>query len=166
MDEKVTAANLAGRKQALIGVKQQNSSNSSSQQQQRQQQQRQHTARRRDGDVASQNSAYCAQWGGVGDGVGSYFRGRPRDKWRRFTNSASSTIQNDPKSSSQRTKHLWSDRLVRIAFYTPIRPKKEKDHNQVRSSQSSATPGAFIRNIPSGESWLLVAQACGLTCCY
>lgn len=47
--------------------------------------------------------AYCAEldkWGGVGDGVGSYFRGRPRDRWRRLTNSASSTIQNEPKSSS------------------------------------------------------------------
>lgn len=78
-----------------------------------------------------QLSAYCAQWGGVGDGVGSYFRGLPRDKWRRFTNSASSTIQNDPKSSSYRTKHLWSDRLVRIAFYTPRSKKEEK----IKSSQ-------------------------------
>lgn len=52
----------------------------------------------------------------VGDGDGSYFRGRPRDKCRRFTNSLSSTIQNEPKSSSYLTKHLCSDRFVRIAF--------------------------------------------------
>lgn len=51
---------------------------------------------------------------------GSYLRGRPRDKWRRFTNSLSSTIQNEPKSSSYRTKHLCSDKFVRIAFYELI----------------------------------------------
>lgn len=49
---------------------------------------------------------------------GSYLRGRPRDKWRRFTNSLSSTIQNEPKSSSYLTKHLCSDKFVRIAFYS------------------------------------------------
>ena len=48
---------------------------------------------------------------------GSYLRGRPRDRWRRLTNSWSSTIQNEPKSSSQRTKHLCSDKFVRIAFW-------------------------------------------------
>ena len=48
--------------------------------------------------------------------AGSYLRGRPRDKCRLFMNSASSTIQNDPKSSSYLTKHLCSERLVRIAF--------------------------------------------------
>lgn len=53
----------------------------------------------------------------VGDGDGSYFRGRPLDKWRRFTNSLSSTIQNEPKSSSYLTKHLCRDKFVRIAFY-------------------------------------------------
>lgn len=38
----------------------------------------------------------------VGDPAadGSYLRGRPRDKWRRLTNSLSSTIQKEPKSSS------------------------------------------------------------------
>lgn len=96
-------------------------------------------------DFVCQLSAYCAQWGGVGDGVGSYFRGLPRDKWRRFTNSASSTIQNDPKSSSYRTKHLWSDRLVRIAFYTTRSKKEEK----IKSSQGQGyyvnweTPGVL-----------------------
>lgn len=52
-----------------------------------------------------------------GEEDGSYFRGRPRDKWRRFTNSLSSTIQNEPKSSSYLTKHLCNDKFVRIAFY-------------------------------------------------
>lgn len=47
----------------------------------------------------------------------SYLRGRPRDKCLRFTNSLSSTIQNEPKSSSYLTKHLCSDKFVRIAFY-------------------------------------------------
>jgi hypothetical protein len=50
-------------------------------------------------------------------GAGSYLRGRPRLRWRLFTNSASSTIQKEPKSSSYRTKHLCRDRFVRIAFY-------------------------------------------------
>ena len=66
-------------------------------------------------------------WGG--GVVGSYFLGRPRDRWRLFTNSASSTIQNDPKSSSYRTKHLCSDRLVRMAFWSinnHIREKQRK----------------------------------------
>lgn len=49
--------------------------------------------------------------------TGSYFRGRPRLKWRRFTNSLSSTIQNEPKSSSYLTKHLCNERFVRIAFW-------------------------------------------------
>lgn len=101
-------------------------------QKQSQKHRHQHTLSRLRGRGCCSIGAYCAQWGGVGDGVGSYFRGRPRDRWRRFTNSASSTIQNDPKSSSQRTKHLCRDRLVRIAFYTPT--KKEKDNNQVRST--------------------------------
>lgn len=48
---------------------------------------------------------------------GSYLRGRPRLRCLLFTNSASSTIQKEPKSSSYRTKHLCRDRLVRIAFY-------------------------------------------------
>lgn len=49
--------------------------------------------------------------------LGSYFRGLPLDKCRLFINSASSTIQKDPKSSSYLTKHLCSDKFVRIAFY-------------------------------------------------
>lgn len=49
---------------------------------------------------------------------GSYFLGRPLDKCLLFTNSLSSTIQNDPKSSSYLTKHLCSDKFVRIAFYS------------------------------------------------
>ncbi len=49
--------------------------------------------------------------------LGSYFRGLPLDRWRLFINSASSTIQKEPKSSSYLTKHLCSDKLVRIAFY-------------------------------------------------
>ena len=54
----------------------------------------------------------------MGGGVwGSYFLGRPLARWRLLTNSASSTIQKDPKSSSYRTKHLCSDRFVRIAFW-------------------------------------------------
>ena len=32
--------------------------------------------------------------------LGSYFLGLPRDRWRLLRNSASSTIQNEPKSSS------------------------------------------------------------------
>lgn len=59
----------------------------------------------------------CGCAGGSSDDDGSYLRGRPRDKWRRFTNSLSSTIQNEPKSSSYLTKHLCSDKLVRMAFY-------------------------------------------------
>lgn len=58
---------------------------------------------------------YCG--GAVFGCAGSYFLGLPRLKCRLFTNSASSTIQKEPKSSSYRTKHLCSDRLVRIAFY-------------------------------------------------
>ena len=59
------------------------------------------TSRQPASRILKSGSAYCAErWGGVGDGVGSYFLGRPRDRCRRFTNSASSTIQNDPKSSS------------------------------------------------------------------
>ena len=50
--------------------------------------------------------------------VNSYFRGLPRDRCLLFMNSASSTIQKEPKSSSQRTKHLCSDRFVRMAFCT------------------------------------------------
>ena len=48
--------------------------------------------------------------------LGSYFRGLPLDKCRLFMNSASSTIQKEPKSSSYLTKHLCNDKLVRIAF--------------------------------------------------
>lgn len=56
----------------------------------------------------------------------SNFRGRPRAKCRRLTNSASSTIQYEPKSSSYRTKHLCSERLVRMAFFVPERDKTER----------------------------------------
>ena len=57
-------------------------------------------------------------WAGdVPTGPGSYFLGRPLDKCLRFINSASSTIQKLPKSSSYRTKHLCNDRFVRIAFF-------------------------------------------------
>ena len=79
--------------------------------------------------------AYCsADW--LGDDIGSYFRGRPRERWRRLTNSASSTIQNEPKSSSYRTKHLWSDKLVRMAFWIHYvdqsREKKEKGEKKTK----------------------------------
>ena len=57
---------------------------------------------------------------------GSYFLGLPRDRCRRFMNSASSTIQKEPKSSSYRTKHLCSDRLVRMAFYTALLSKVDE----------------------------------------
>lgn len=66
-------------------------------------------------------AAYCGGCGGPA--AGSYLRGRPRLRCRLFTNSASSTIQKDPKSSSYRTKHLCSDRFVRIAFYNCIAVK-------------------------------------------
>ena len=62
----------------------------------------------------------CACWDWEFCEFGSYFLGLPRDKWRLFINSASSTIQNDPKSSSYLTKHLCNDKLVRIAFYELI----------------------------------------------
>ncbi len=56
----------------------------------------------------------------------SNFRGRPRAKCRRLTNSASSTIQYEPKSSSYRTKHLCSERLVRMAFCVCVVPERNK----------------------------------------
>lgn len=68
------------------------------------------------GDCCCDWDCDCDGWSSV-DNDGSYLRGRPRDKWRRFTNSLSSTIQNEPKSSSYLTKHLCSDKFVRIAFY-------------------------------------------------
>ena len=58
---------------------------------------------------AEKQAAYCM----VSE---SYLRGRPLVKCRRLINSKSSTIQNEPKSSSYLTKHLWRERLVRIAF--------------------------------------------------
>lgn len=61
-----------------------------------------------------ESKAYCDT--GKCSFVSGNFLGRPRLKWRRLTNSQSSTIQNEPKSSSYLTKHLWRDRLVRIAF--------------------------------------------------
>ncbi|CAG9570349.1 unnamed protein product [Danaus chrysippus] len=66
-------------------------------------------------------SPYCAA-----GGAGSYLRGRPRLRCRLFTNSASSTIQNEPKSSSYRTKHLCRDRFVRIAFYNSLAYKDRR----------------------------------------
>lgn len=46
---------------------------------------------------------------------GQYLRGRPRWIWRPRLNSSSSTVQKDPHSSSTLTKHLCSERLVRMA---------------------------------------------------
>ena len=59
-------------------------------------------------------------------GPGSYFLGRPLERCLRFINSASSTIQKLPKSSSYRTKHLWSDKLVRMAFFRVQEGKGKK----------------------------------------
>ena len=59
-------------------------------------------------------------------GPGSYFLGRPLERCLRFINSASSTIQKLPKSSSYRTKHLCSDKLVRMAFFR-VREEREKE---------------------------------------
>lgn len=94
------------------------------------------TSRQPASRILKSGSAYCAErWGGVGDGVGSYFLGRPRDRCRRFTNSASSTIQNDPKSSSQRTKHLCNDRLVRIAFCIHRQDHQEIEKKRVKKTR-------------------------------
>ena len=60
----------------------------------------------------------CSPPSGGAPPEGSYLRGRPLERWRLFMNSASSTIQKDPKSSSYLTKHLCNDKLVRIAFYS------------------------------------------------
>ena len=49
--------------------------------------------------------------------VGSYFRGLPLERCRLLRNSQSSTVQNEPKSSSYLTKHLCKDKFVRIAFF-------------------------------------------------
>lgn len=43
------------------------------------------------------------------------FRGRPRWMWRPLLNSSLLTVQKDPKSSSNLTKHLCRERLVRTA---------------------------------------------------
>lgn len=59
-----------------------------------------------------------------------YFLGRPRVKWRRLKNSKSSTIQKEPKSSSNLTKHLCKERLVRIAFCAAARNGRKKKTNK------------------------------------
>ena len=76
--------------------------------------------------VAASVVAYCLSVGGCSGGPSSYFLGRPRDKCRRLINSASSTIQKLPKSSSYRTKHLCRDRLVRMAFCEGATKQKQR----------------------------------------
>ena len=73
------------------------------------------------------NCAVSPNWAVVPMGPGSYFLGRPRDKCRLFINSASSTIQKLPKSSSYRTKHLCKDKFVRIAFFRGAEKKGKKE---------------------------------------
>ena len=52
-------------------------------------------------DAVKRNNNFCLLFvNGVESNVHLYFLGRPRDKCRRFMNSASSTIQKLPKSSS------------------------------------------------------------------
>ena len=76
-------------------------------------------------------AAVSTNWaaGELPTGPGSYFLGRPRERCRRFINSASSTIQKLPKSSSYRTKHLCNDKFVRIAFFRR-RPRKVQDRKR------------------------------------
>ena len=78
-------------------------------------------------DRQMEKEPYCA-------GSLSYFLGRPRVKCLRLTNSKSSTIQNDPKSSSYLTKHLCRDKLVRIAFCASEKGNKERS-KQSRAAQ-------------------------------
>jgi hypothetical protein len=57
------------------------------------------------GDAELSSSGVCEFRRALSDGslfglLGSYFLGLPRERCRRFKNSASSTIQNEPKSSS------------------------------------------------------------------
>ncbi len=88
-------------------------------------------------EVAGGGGGSCGGGGGATFPWGSYLLGLPRERCLRFMNSLSSTIQKEPKSSSYLTKHLCSDRLVRIAFCT-VNCKREsggeKEERRARTS--------------------------------
>lgn len=94
--------------------------------------------------------------------AGSYLRGLPLERWRLFMNSASSTIQNDPKSSSYLTKHLCNERLVRMAFCVRVEEGVGDGKERKRREDEKIIP---VRRMMSECETLymrVIHRACGI----